>query len=319
VLTSTLPATLTVQGVITDPDTGLVYLGDGRYYDPMLGRPLQPNPAGGPPTVPQALNRYAATPLGQPGVAEGVESEQPWLVEYAMEEGSKQAIERSITTVGGKLGISEAFEWARHPNGLQYVMLQGERRAFKGIFSKLTVIQETEASAGVYWDMALSCGPTPGQRLRYAGQALLVKLGLGSGYDEVIAEGVIPVRSSLPPELRALKLTPLLERVRVWRWLGIGLEVGASVAADMVIQGVSDAPDPYLSQQQKDWRLVIAGVGGALSGAAGIGGTLVGGPWVGVGAAAGIELIWNTAATPFLYQQFSLVTERKLQPLRGGE
>ena len=37
----------------------------------MLGRPLQPNPAGGPPTVPQALNRYAATPLGQPGVAEG--------------------------------------------------------------------------------------------------------------------------------------------------------------------------------------------------------------------------------------------------------
>jgi len=33
-------------------------------------RPLQPNAAGGPPTVPQALNRYAATPLGQPGVAQ---------------------------------------------------------------------------------------------------------------------------------------------------------------------------------------------------------------------------------------------------------
>jgi hypothetical protein len=40
----------------------------------VLGRPLQPNPAGGPPTVPQALNRYAATPLGQPGVAEGTTS-----------------------------------------------------------------------------------------------------------------------------------------------------------------------------------------------------------------------------------------------------
>jgi hypothetical protein len=73
VLTATLPATLTAQGVITDPDTGLVYLGEGRFYDPVLGRPLQPNPAGGPPTVPQALNRYAATPLGQPGVAEGGE------------------------------------------------------------------------------------------------------------------------------------------------------------------------------------------------------------------------------------------------------
>jgi hypothetical protein len=32
---------------------------------------LQPNPLGGPPTVPQALNRYAATSLGPPGVVEG--------------------------------------------------------------------------------------------------------------------------------------------------------------------------------------------------------------------------------------------------------
>jgi hypothetical protein len=47
-----------------------VHLGGGRWYDPALGRPLQPNPAGAPPTVPQALNRYAATPLGQPGVAQ---------------------------------------------------------------------------------------------------------------------------------------------------------------------------------------------------------------------------------------------------------
>ncbi len=77
VLTSTLPATLTAQGIITDPDTGLVYLGEGRYYDPALGRRLQPDPAGGPPTVPQALNRYAATPLGQPGVAEGAEQANP--------------------------------------------------------------------------------------------------------------------------------------------------------------------------------------------------------------------------------------------------
>ena len=30
VLTSTLPAILTAQGIITDPDTGLVYLGEGR-------------------------------------------------------------------------------------------------------------------------------------------------------------------------------------------------------------------------------------------------------------------------------------------------
>lgn len=32
---------------------------------------MQPNPAGGAPTAPQSLNRYAATSLGPPGVAEG--------------------------------------------------------------------------------------------------------------------------------------------------------------------------------------------------------------------------------------------------------
>jgi hypothetical protein len=76
VLTSTLPATLTTtlagSGDVPDPDTGLIYLGAGRWYDPALGRPLQPNPVGGPPTLPQALNRYSATPWGPPGVAEGV-------------------------------------------------------------------------------------------------------------------------------------------------------------------------------------------------------------------------------------------------------
>ncbi len=69
VLTGTMPVTL-AQTLLDMPDgtTGLVHLGNGRYYDPALGRPLQPNPAGAPPTVPQALNRYAAAPMGQPGV-----------------------------------------------------------------------------------------------------------------------------------------------------------------------------------------------------------------------------------------------------------
>ncbi len=88
VLTNTLPLTLT--GTLPDtPDaaTGLVHLGGGRYYDPALGRPLQPNPMGGPPTLPQALNRYTATPLGQPGVYEAVNTNNN-LTSFALASGS---------------------------------------------------------------------------------------------------------------------------------------------------------------------------------------------------------------------------------------
>jgi uncharacterized repeat protein (TIGR01451 family) len=70
-LSPELEAALADQGAIDDPDTGLIHLGSGRWYDPSLGRPLQPNPIGGEPTMPQSLNRYAATPMGQPGTAAG--------------------------------------------------------------------------------------------------------------------------------------------------------------------------------------------------------------------------------------------------------
>ena len=62
VITNSLPVTLTTPFAnLPDAATGLVHVGNGRWYDPATGRPLQPNPMGGPPALPQALNRYAAT------------------------------------------------------------------------------------------------------------------------------------------------------------------------------------------------------------------------------------------------------------------
>lgn len=155
ILSSTLSVTLTNalagQGDAPDPSAGLVYLGGGRYYDPSLGRPLQPIPIGGPPTVPQALNRYSATPLGQPGVTQAVMSNPPWIVEYAIDKARQEVINETIVKVGHKLGIAHAFSWVLRPTGLQYVKIQGQRRAFKGAFSSLTTIAETKASAGLMY------------------------------------------------------------------------------------------------------------------------------------------------------------------------
>jgi hypothetical protein len=47
-----------------DADAGLVYVGDGRWYDAALSVFLQPDPFGGAPEAPESLNRYAA-----PGVS----------------------------------------------------------------------------------------------------------------------------------------------------------------------------------------------------------------------------------------------------------
>jgi hypothetical protein len=47
-----------------------VHLGGGRWYDPAIGRLLQPNPAVALPTMPQALNQYTAAAAGQPGVVQ---------------------------------------------------------------------------------------------------------------------------------------------------------------------------------------------------------------------------------------------------------
>ncbi|KAA3659682.1 MAG: hypothetical protein DWQ04_21515, partial [Chloroflexi bacterium] len=110
VLTSTVPITLT--GTVSDvPDatTGLVYRGGGSWYDPALGRPLQPNAVGGPLTIPQTLNRYTATPLGQPGVYQAKMSSL-----YTSSDFSESLLSNSIgEVVSNKVIAPLGMRWKR--------------------------------------------------------------------------------------------------------------------------------------------------------------------------------------------------------------
>ena len=87
----------------------------------MLGRPLQPNPAGGPPTVPQALNRYAATEWGPPGVAEGAEQPDPLVA--AAEKGLLKTVlstatddlkKRTFSVVTLEKAVFSHLRWKSH-------------------------------------------------------------------------------------------------------------------------------------------------------------------------------------------------------------
>jgi len=158
-LTTKLQEALSAQGAIGDADTGLVHLGGGRFYDPALGRPLQPNPAGGPPTVPQALNRYAATAVGAPGVVEGaggggisLSSPTAWL--GAAGNTALETVGRTMTAKSGYLalrGAAPALEKVLAGRGLPF-----------GITSEYTV-------GGVFGEFAIGASgrlPLVGSRLQ---------------------------------------------------------------------------------------------------------------------------------------------------------
>ena len=140
VMENTLPAELT--GTLPDvPDaaTGLVHLGGGRWYDPALGRPLQPNPAGGPPTAPQALNRYAATPLGQPGVMRESIVQSNDVVNWAATQSVKIRLGK-IAEALYEPYTGSASRWITQKTGEATIQIQAERQLIPEALQRLSIM-----------------------------------------------------------------------------------------------------------------------------------------------------------------------------------
>lgn len=322
IITSTFSVTLVNHldgGQPFDALTSLTYHGNGRYYDPLLGLEVQPRQVGGSPLLPQTSNRYAIPPTGSVlGQASG-----DWLSQesYLKDKIINESLEKLVGTIGAKMGIAEGFRLkVLRSSGFQYVRFRGQRNAFgRALLDSLTFEVVEKARAGDYWRMALRAKWGQG-KARYAGQALLIKLGFGEGYDQVVGYGKIPCALDpyIPAGLHVEQWYSILKEETRLNWKGIGLEIGASVLADVALQVWYDSRDPFLSSTQRNWRLAIASVGGTLSGAAGVGGTLFGGAGVGWVLSAGVELVWQYAITPVLYEVFDLVGERRLVPFGEG-
>jgi hypothetical protein len=311
-LSPELEAALADQGTLDDPDTGLIHLGSGRWYDPSLGRPLQPNPVGGPPMLPQALNRYAATPLGQPGVAQGATSEgYNWAPDtFGILKGAAlDAASLSPVVVG--------YSYTGQAN----IAVQASRSALtrkipKALRSSFGDLNPTSKSSIYERTAQIVLEGSTEAELRLAAKELEATLiaalpSRGAWKAKVLSEVLI---DSVAQEVK-------LGRFFSFKVLKAGLGPVFDAGIGGYLQYLDDRDNPYLTPIQKGFRAGIAGTGSVLAGT----GTLYILSALGCtatiycGIAAGIigTISWVTIGQPVIFEVIPGLqpADRNLQPL----
>jgi RHS repeat-associated protein len=317
-----LAEALAGTGSLADPAVGLVHLGQGRWYDPGLGRPLQPDPVGGPPSVPQALNRYAATAVGQPGVAEAVAGDSflrqltiaarnqvpGTLTGIALDQVTittleKQVTKKAIPTAWGLVGVIQPptkglpglvtrFSQSRFGQGLARLPFVGSRVTAYYVGRNVSTIERM-----------------------LIGEALEGSFGAG----ETIAFGTGSSVRLLAREITYVDDVVTKQVTKGLGRVGIGLNVFTVGLLSGGIQFLSDHNNPYLTGRDKAIR---AGTSAILGGTAtGIGLVAeyaivgsVGGP-VGIGVAVVLGVGFELWLAPVIFEATGAVETRELKPL----
>lgn len=281
---------------LPDAASGLVHVGHGRWVDPAWGRPLQPNPAGGPPTMPQALNRYAATPLGQPGVYAAVAASE-WYDVFPISccQLLDIGVDLGALITGKKLGVepylaSRTAQIISTGNGLPH--FARNLNAQGGVLIKQGVYSPVSPHASV---------STNANRMRW----LQRHMGQGTlGLSE-------PGRWN---KLMNREFTPLLGKpFTAAEFLEGG---GVGFFFDAGWQAAQDWDNPYLTGGQKFWR---AGVSGVVGFVAGIGvAAVVGTGPVGFVVALGVGWFIEAPISNMIFESVGLIPTRNLRPLNNN-
>ena len=290
-----------------------MHVGGGKWHDPVLGRPLQPNANGSLPTVPQALNRFAATSLGQPGISQAVYTDEfNWIPSVA------SFVYGTTTQVVGKLHHIVGY---KHTGTVLINAVASKSALTK--FRRGNPLFSTPIEAFA-----------DGNRTFYRTTGLAFVAG--NSQDELVAaaaravneiEDVLPKRApwtaQVTGDLIGGAAQPLYSRFEdLARFKGGVAYIGAGL--DFVIgagfQLANDYGSPYLTSAQVSVRVGLAGTGSALFGYLGGSiGTLCGPVAViciPVGSVVG-GVVWSEWLQPLAFQTIPGLSpaDRNLLPL----
>jgi hypothetical protein len=307
VLSSTLPVTLTQrllssQGL--DSRLGLVYHGDGRYYDPAIAHTLQPDPLGGVPQLPQTLNRYAV-PSGA-SVAGQVSPGLHPLLATATKGTAKTALTALIANParGALIGLLTA----PRPTGTLLTLIMSRWARYQYFSSGAASPFEWGSVAMTGWGRSFRAYTVRGLVTEIEPGLFLTESG------ELVETGVLPESAAV---LTAEAETRAILSGTSALWLKHGIGMSWAVALNFAVQYWFDLRNPYLTPQQRwaraRWAAGFGGiVGYGLSYAAA---AAFGGP---VGIAVGFTwgLIWFGVLQPRVFEGEGLSPKRNLAPLQ---
>jgi hypothetical protein len=269
--------------------------------------------------VPQALNRYAAAPIGQPGVFQAAKS-NPFATAFGHQIPG--------TAVGVAIAESPASRvigkqlWGR----IEFNQLPTEGLA--GTISRFTTSRIGQSLTRLPFGL--------GEKIaaRYAGryhtQLITTRLDQGGALvDELLAGGGAVSSRYYNARILSRWEVPIIEQGTYGRfnpWWKVGLKAGgAAFFISGAFQLYDDWDTPYLTGGQKAFRAGFSGFVGLSSAFAGAGvgalaGTATGVPIAGTVAGAvvgfGIGLWAELQLTPRIFERTGNIPERHLAPFR---
>jgi RHS repeat-associated protein len=287
------------QGDLLQRDLNLYITGDGRTYDPWLGKYLQPDPIGGPPLLPQAADRYqyaGNSPTGCNACWQRDEEFPLADILHVSKDIAFQVLDRQSIQIGIR-------EFALLRITASRTALTTNRyipRAVRDLYG-FNIVGEGSAGRRVAESMELG-----GEQARllnewYLDYALPRGHGVGLGEAEVIVTRADPVYAEL-------------DSLPGWKWAGVGVDFVFGAG----FQLMGDVGNPRLTPTQVGRRAGVAGagvasfsyLGGLVGGAAA---SAVCGPGAPVCAVVIIvggefagELIWQQWAQPWVFEHTGL-------------